>query len=76
MSERDGADSGPNEGAHNQKNANISVYKPKPNQGRKRGTDRRLSHKTKQFDKNMHIKLAGEEVPKTLRSVSERALPL
>ena len=43
------------------------VWKPKKSASRKQGIDRRMNIKNKQFDTNMHTKLAGEEVPKTRR---------
>ena len=37
----------------------------------KQGADRRMKVKTQNFDKNLHRKLDGEEIPKTYR-VSNR----
>ena len=42
------------------------VFKPKRG-GNKRGTDRRFSLKSKQYEENTLKKMEGEEVPKTLR---------
>ena len=33
----------------------------------KQGTDRRMKVKSQNFDKNLHRKLDGEEIPKTYR---------
>ena len=43
------------------------VWKPSKSKSSKQGTDRRMKVKSKQFDQNLHKKLAGEEVPKTLK---------
>ena len=42
------------------------VYKPKRG-GNKPGMDRRFKSRVQMADANLHKKLAGEEIPKTLR---------
>ena len=43
------------------------VWKPSKSKPSKQGTDRRMKVKSKQFDTNLHKKLAGEEIPKSLK---------
>ena len=54
------------ESAPRQSQKTQEVFKPKRGAG-KRGTDRRFAHKSRQYEENMHRKMNGEEVPKTLR---------
>ena len=43
------------------------VWKPSKSKSSKQGTDRRMKVKSNKFDQNLHKKLAGEEIPKTLK---------
>ena len=43
------------------------VWKPSKSKSSKPGIDRRLKIKSKAFDQNLHKKLAGEEIPKSLK---------
>eukprot|EP00352_Strombidinopsis_acuminata_P003097 CAMPEP_0176385908 /NCGR_PEP_ID=MMETSP0126-20121128/35516_1 /TAXON_ID=141414 ORGANISM="Strombidinopsis acuminatum, Strain SPMC142" /NCGR_SAMPLE_ID=MMETSP0126 /ASSEMBLY_ACC=CAM_ASM_000229 /LENGTH=72 /DNA_ID=CAMNT_0017752531 /DNA_START=47 /DNA_END=265 /DNA_ORIENTATION=- len=40
------------------------------------GLDRKRKHKAQAFENNMHKKLEGKEVPKTLRSKKENEMPV
>ena len=77
MSEREAtsADKSNNNGApvqrqKSQNSGNVYVHKPKRGSN-KPGLDRRFKSRSRQFDDNLHKKLAGEEVPKTLRKRNE-----
>ena len=50
-----------------QTNETKPVWKPSKSAKTKQGIDRRMKVKSKKFDENMHKKMAGEEIPKTLK---------
>ena len=58
-----------------QSNNQPYVHKPKPG-GKKPGKDRRLQIRSRQFDENLHRKMDGLEVPKTLRKSKEDKMPV
>ena len=67
MSDRDDRENTAAEGPR-QRNVHQDAKVWKPKRGaNKRGVDRRFSMKSKQYEDNMHIKLDGGEVPKTLK---------
>ena len=72
MSEREPTGETQQQQRPQQRNANINVHR-RGGPPKKPGKDRRMSLRTKQFDDNMHRKMDGEEVPKTLK-VSEAYL--
>ena len=48
-----------------------------PKRGAKKpGKDRRLQVRNRQFDENLHRKMDGLEVPKTLRKSKEEKMPV
>ena len=66
MSEREPTGETQQQQRPQQRNANINVHR-RGGPPKKPGKDRRMSLRTKQFDDNMHRKMDGEEVPKTLK---------
>ena len=66
-----GGDEGPRQRG---KEANIYVHNPKRG-SKKPGKDRRLQLRSRQFDENLHRKMDGQEVPKTLKVSKQSFAP-
>ena len=73
MSEREGGEKSQkqSEGPQQRHQANIKVFRP-TSMKKKPGQDRRIGLRTKAFDENLHKKLDGQEIPKTLKVCSVR----